>query len=133
MVAYPEAIHSGVNYQLGTETDQLDLDRVYHYLAQGRWFRLVSQQATLSLGRQIYYLGATWKRQQVEITFDADSRCFHFADDAGRSIASRPIKGMTKEMLMGDISDLSLLPVFQMSLPFSWEQQQNARLFETIS
>ena len=48
-------------------------------------------------------------------------------------ISSAPIKGITKELLMGDIADLSLLPVFQMALPFAWEQQRGARLYETIS
>lgn len=132
LVAYPEATHSGNPYQLGAESEMLDLDRVFRYLDQGRWFRRISQGGTLSLGRQIYYLGAQWKRQQTEITFDADSQQLLFTDEAGDLISSAPIKGITKELLMGDITDLSLLPVFQMALPFVWEQQRGARLYETV-
>lgn len=133
LVAYPEAAHSGNAYHLGTEAERLDLDRVFHYLAQGRWFRRISTSGTLSLGRQIYYLGARWKRQQAEITFDAGLQQLQFTDEAGDLISSAPVKGITKESLMGDIADLSLLPVFQMALPFAWEQQRSARVFETIS
>ena len=111
----------------------LDLDRVFRYLDQGRWFRRISQGGTLSLGRRIHDLGAQWKRQQTEITFDADSQQLLFTDEAGDLISSAPIKGITKELLMGDITDLSLLPVFQMALPFVWEQQRGARLYETVS
>lgn len=132
LVAYPDAIHSGNLYHLGAEAEMLDLDSVFRYLAQGRWFRRISQSGTLSLGRQIYYLGARWKRQQAEITFDADLQKLQFTDEAGAPISSAPIKGITKELLMGDIADLSLFPVFQMALPFAWEQQRGARLYETI-
>lgn len=133
LVAYPGATHSGISYHLEIEAEQLELDRVYRYLAQGRWFRRISQSGTLSLGRQIYYLGAKWKRQQAEITFDSDTCHFLFSDDAGNLISSHSIKGLSKQFLMGDLSDLSRFPAFQLILPFSWQQQQNARLFETIS
>ena len=132
LVAHPDATHSGIPYHLELEAERLDLDRVYDYLAQGRWFRRISQNGTLSLGRQIYSLGVKWKRQQADITFDSDTHHFLFSDDAGKPIVSKPLKGISKEFLLGDISDLSLLTTFQLTLPFSWQQQQNARLYETI-
>lgn len=133
LVAHPEAHHSGAEYHLALEHDQMDLARAYRYLEQGRWFRRVSQHGTLSLGRQIYSVGRSWNRRQVEITFHADTQQLHFVDDAGALIATRPIKGIAKEALSGDLTDLSRLPAFQLSLPFTWESQQRARLFETIS
>lgn len=133
LVAHPEALHSGFAYHLGMERDLLDVKRIDAYLAQGRWFRSVSQAGTFSLGGQIYYLGSHWKRQQVEITFEPSSRHLHVADEAGHSIAALPIQHMAKDDLMGNIADFSRLPSFQMALPFSWEQQRDARLYETIS
>jgi hypothetical protein len=132
LVAYPEATHAGIHYYLDAEAEMLDLDRVFRYLALGHWFRRISQSGTLSLGRQIYCLGTEWKRQQAEINFDADLHQLRFFNEAGDLISARPIKGITKEALMGDIADLSLLPAFQMMLPLDWALQQNARLFETI-
>jgi hypothetical protein len=132
LVAYPDASLAENLYQLDAEAEMIDLDRVFRYLAQGRWFRRISQSGTLSLGRQIYYLGPRWKHQQTEITFDADLQQLQFTNEAGDLIASAPVKGISKESLMGDITDLSLLPVFQMALPFAWEHQRDARLFETV-
>ena len=132
LVAYPEATHAGIHYYLDAEAEMLDLDRVFRYLALGHWFRRISQSGTLSLGRQIYCLGTEWKRQQAEINFDADLHQLRFFNVAGDLISDRPIKGITKEALMGDIADLSLLPAFHMMLPLDWALQQNARLFETI-
>ena len=37
--AYPEAIHSGRSYRPEWEEELLSLEKVYTYLAQGRWFR----------------------------------------------------------------------------------------------
>lgn len=133
LVAHPKAIHSGRPYHLTVEAALLDLDRVYTYLAQGRWFRLASRSGTLSLGGQIYYIGSKWREQQIEITFDSDSLLLLFADEAGNSIHSLPINGLAKDILMGAISDLARLPSFQFPLPLSWDEQQMARLFETIS
>jgi hypothetical protein len=132
LVAHPEATHSGRHYHLGVEAELLDLDRVFRYLARGHWFRRISQSGTVSLGRQIYYIGSRCKRQQAEITFDLHSHQLRFVNEAGELISAKPIKGITKEMLMGDVADLSLLPACQMCLPFDWSLQQNARLFETI-
>ena len=132
LIAHPEGAHSGLHYHLGAEAEMLDLNRVFRYLSLGRWFRRISQNGTVSLGRQIYCIGRRWKRQQAEINFDRLSHQLRFISEAGDLIASKPIKGITKETLMGDLAHFSLFPAFQMELPFDWTQQQNARLFETI-
>lgn len=133
LVAYPDARHSDRPYQLLHEPEMLSLQRVYDYLAQGRWFRFVSQNGTLSLGGSIYYLGAQWHKQQAEITFQPTEKSLSFHDDSGRLITTKPIQGLSIATLMGDISDFSRLPPFQLTLPFSWPEQRSARLFETIS
>ena len=130
--AYPDAIHSGRHYALHLEAEMLSLQRVDDYLACGRWFRFVSNNGTISLGGQTYYLGTQWHKQQTEISFLPDQHLLRFLDDAGRLITCKPILGLSKAFLIGDISDLSAFPAFQLPLPFSWDQQQMARLYETI-
>jgi hypothetical protein len=69
LVAYPEARHSGRPYRLEWEEDLLEMQRVYDYLAKGRWFRQVSSQGQFSLGARRYGIGSAFADQTVEITF----------------------------------------------------------------
>ena len=66
--AFPQARHSGRFYRPEWEAQLLDLQRVYSYLAEARWFRLISEPGTFSLGRQIYYLDHRLAQKQIEIT-----------------------------------------------------------------
>ncbi|MEZ4617395.1 MAG: hypothetical protein R2867_18055 [Caldilineaceae bacterium] len=61
-----------------------------------------------------------------------DQHLLRFLDDVAALITCKPILGLSKAFLIGDISDLSAFPAFQLPLPFSWDQQQMARLYETI-
>ena len=133
MVAYPDATHSGSVYRLEYEIDMLNLQAVYDYLALGRWFRLVGDNGTFSLGGNVYYLGMPWRQHQVEITFQPNTQLLSVADESGNLIKSLPLKGVSKETLMGEPFNFSRFLPFQLALPFSWEQQQLARLFESIS
>ena len=133
LAAHPDARHSGKLYQMAFEEDIRNLPRIYDYLAQGRWFRIVSQSGTLSLGGSVYYIGAKWHKQQTEISFQPDDQKLLFHDEAGHLIAAQPIKAITKDTLSGNLADLSRLPSFQLALPFSWAQIQMARLLETIA
>ena len=74
--AYPEAQTPRRLYRPEWEAELLDLSCVYDFLAQGRWFRQVSEGGTVSLGGQVYGLGRAWakKKQQVEIKFDATQK-----------------------------------------------------------
>jgi transposase len=131
--AHPEAAHSHRPYRPECEAELLDLSRVYTYLAQGRWFRLVSKDGTFSLGGHVYYIGAKWARQQVELIFDADEQQLCCHDEAGQLIEKElPIQGISVEALMGQLSAFTSLPVFQLALPFDWESQRVTRLFEIV-
>jgi hypothetical protein len=82
LVVHPEALSNSRLYRPEWETELLDLTRIYAYLAQGRWFRKVSNVRTFSLGGYVYGLGQTWANTQVEITFDpADVQFLVQADD----------------------------------------------------
>ena len=52
----------------------LDMQRIYDYLAQGRWFRRTSTHGQFSLGAFRYNLGKSRSNQTLEITFDGQTR-----------------------------------------------------------
>lgn len=133
LVAHPEACSPRRLYRPEWETELLDLSRVYAYLAQGRWFRLVSSVGTVSLGSQIYVLGRSpWARQQVEITFDASDQQVIFHAEDGETAKRLPLKGLSVETLMGEMGPLVNLPAFQLALPFSWDEWRAVRLCDTL-
>lgn len=86
LCAFPQAKHSGRVYRPEWEADILELQRVYEYLAQGRWFRRIGSNGTFSLGGNIYYVGPKWKRHQFEIRFDAVEQLFLCYDETGNLI-----------------------------------------------
>ena len=74
--AYPTAAHSGHSYRPEWEADMLDLERVFQYLANCRWFRRVRANGRLDIGGYDYYLGTTWRSQMLELRFDPHHGCF---------------------------------------------------------
>jgi transposase len=119
LMAYPEAQHSGRPYRLEWEEAMLDLDRVHQYLAQGRWFRRVSAQGQFSLGTHRYGVGKDFANQTLEITCDSQTcelRCL--SADGSRKM-HLPVRGLSKSDLVGELSPLIALPVYQLALPFS--------------
>ncbi len=50
----------------------LELDRVFQYLANCRWFRRVRANGRLDIGGYDYYLGTTWRNHMLELHFDAN-------------------------------------------------------------
>lgn len=120
LVAYPEARHSGRPYRLEWEEDMLDMQRVYDYLAKGRWFRQVSSQGQFSLGAQRYGIGSALADQTVEITFDPLVRELVCLSEDGERETRLPVQGLSKSVLMGELSPLLSLPAYQLALPFSF-------------
>ena len=130
LVAFPEAVHSGRHYRPERELELLEFQRVYTYLAQGRWFRQVSQQGQFSLGHFRYGIGIAFANQSIEITFDPDSCEFVcLSDDALQSIRLTP-KGLTKQHLSGDLGPILAGSFYQPALPFSLNEW---RQLETLS
>jgi hypothetical protein len=119
--AYPNASHSGRHYRPEWEAGLLDLNRVYHYLASCRWFRLVKGNSAVALGGADYYIGKSLRGQAMEITFDAQ-QCVFLANVIGttKTIALPP-QGITVPDLMGELSHLLALPSYQLALPLSQE------------
>jgi hypothetical protein len=123
--AYPEAAHSGRSYRPEWEAEMLDLDRVFQYLANCRWFRRVRANGRLDLGGYDYYLGTTWRNQMLELHFDATQGCFLGQPAGSETTLAIAPQGLTKTDLMGELGHLLALPVYQLVLPFThqaWRQ-----------
>lgn len=118
--AFPTAIHSGRGYRPEQEAEFLDLQRVYDYLAQNRWFRQVTVMGQFSLGSHRYGLGKTWANQQVEIGFDAQTQEFICRSADGQRTQRLPAKGLTKTELMHEL-DMAQFPNYQYAFP--WRDQ----------
>lgn len=119
--AYPEAQHSGRPYRPEWEEAILDIQRIYDYLARGRWFRRTSSQGQFSLGAHRYSVGKDFADQQLEITFDPQSRELVCCSEDGEEQIHLPIQGLTESNLMGELAPLVTLPVYQLALPFTPE------------
>jgi transposase len=133
LVAHPEASHSERPYHPQWEWDLLDLQRVYDYLTQGRWFRQVSAQGQFSLGNYRYGIGTRFARQQIEITFEPETQFFLcHSEDASHSVPL-PALGLTKQDLMGDLGPLVALPAHQLPLPFSSDEWRTLHLSQYLT
>ena len=118
LIAHPEAQHSGQPYRPEWEEDMLDMQRVYDYLAQGRWFRRTSSQGQFSLGTHRYSVGKDLGNQTLEIIFDAQTREFKCLSENGNQEIRLAAQGLTKADLMGELGPLIALPAYQLALPF---------------
>ncbi len=120
LVAYPAARHSGRPYRLEWESELLDLQRVYAYLAQQRWFRHVTAAGQFTLGTYRYGLGKAWGNQMIELRFDVSTPQFICRSADGQMIARCLAKGLTKANLMGELQ-LDQFPAYQFAFPWSAE------------
>jgi hypothetical protein len=119
LVAHPEARHSGQPYRPEWEEDMLDMQRVYDYLAQGRWFRRTNAHGQFSLGTHRYNVRKELGKQTVEITFDPQTCEFKCLPEDGCREIHLAAQGLTKTDLMGELGPLIALPAYQLALPFS--------------
>jgi len=131
--AYPEAVHSGRPYRPEWEESMLDLERVYDYLAQGRWFRRTSSQGQFSLGGQLYNAGRDFAEQQLEITFDPQAWELVCRSEDGEREIRLSIPGLTKSSLMGELAPLVTLPVYQLALPFTTQAWREMMLCDDLT
>jgi transposase len=130
LVAHPEARHSGRPYRLEWEEAMLDMQRVYEYLAQARWFRHTSAPGQFSLGARRYGLGKDFANRTLEITFDAQTQELICLSEDGQQEIRLPIQGLAESTLMGELSPLVSQPAYQLALPFSpstWREMMLAR------
>jgi hypothetical protein len=68
----------------------------------------------------------------VEITFDRSDQQLVFLAEDGERKQKRAIKGLSVEVLMGELGPLANLPAFQLALPTTWESWRAARYCCTL-
>ena len=130
--AYPQAVFSGRSYRPEWEERLLSLDRVYQYLAQGRWIR-TNNQGKMRIGGYEYYRRPDWTRQQIEFTFDPKTITFKLQPEEGGDPISIKPKGLTKAVLMGDLSLLLELPAYQLAFPFTPAERHRVSLAQFLT
>ena len=119
LAVYPQAEHTQRPYRLEWERECLDLQRVFAYLAQGRWFRMTSAVGEFSLGSQRYNAGSKHARQTLDITFDPPTGEFICLPEKENQLFRVQVRGLSKETLMGELDPLTAIPAYQLALPWS--------------
>jgi len=76
LLAYPETRHNSRYFSREEESAIFDVERVYEFLAEGRWLRRVSAQGQFSFQNDLLYVGKRYARTLVVITFDPLDRQF---------------------------------------------------------
>lgn len=121
---YPQAQHSGRFYHPQRETQMISLNRVWAFLAKGKWYRKVAGNRTICLGGQVYYIPCVKPKEQLIITFCNRKKQLLFLNDKELVIHQVTIKGITTESLMGNLEQFARFPALQLELPLAWEAQK---------
>jgi len=132
LLSCPQAKHSSRPYRLEWERECLDLQRVYDYLAKGRWLRLTSSVGMFSLGSQRYNAGTKFARQTLDITFDPQTHEFVCLPENGTQPFRLLAKGLSMEALMGELDPLMTIPNYQLALPWSRQAWRESVLCLTM-
>lgn len=133
LTAHPELLTPRRAYHPSLELELFDLQRVYTLLAHLTFERKLDGKARVSLGRQLYPLGAKLVRERrlktVKARFDPNTAEWVFlTPDEKEEIVRRPPKGLDVQALTGlEPSDSLPAPVVQLSLPF-FDPRQEVRL-----
>ena len=69
LMVYPQARTPRRWYRPQDELALFDLQRIHHYLAQGKWLRHTSSKGQFSLNNQKFCVGTAYKRRWVLVTF----------------------------------------------------------------
>jgi len=115
--AFPQARHSGRFYALEAEKQLFDVQRVYDYLQQGRWFRQVSSVGTFSLGGYLYNASIRFANQTLEITFEAATHQLICLAETGTAVFRLDMQGLTPSALTRNASTLPGYIPYQLALP----------------
>ena len=134
LLAYPSAVHSQRPYQPAWEHEMLQLERIYSYLASGRWFRRTNKGGHFSIGGHFYRTCWRWHSRTVEITFDAQTVSLICTLEGGTEPPMRvPLQGLSIAELMGELSVFQRLPDFQLSLPWSADTWRSLAYAELLA
>jgi len=85
----PQAFHS----------NDFELERVYRFLAKGKWIRRVTDRGRVSLFKEHYQLTAVNKGKRVVAKFNAQTVQWDFYDQNGKTLISLNSKGISEKNL----------------------------------
>ena len=105
LVAHPDARFSGRMYGLKEEKGIFDFVLVHNYLANGRWFRRVAANKTISIGGYLYHLTKAKPKWDLEIRFNRDLDGFDCFNADGLLIEHVQTQGLTFKELSGNLSE----------------------------
>ena len=131
--AFPQARTTLRPYRLEWEKELLEMQQVYAYLAQSRWFRTTSKVGMFTLGDQRYNARTKLAGQTLEITFDPHTCDLICLPEKPSQTFRLKIKGLTKETLMGELDPLISLPAYQLALPLSPQTWREVLLCQTLA
>ena len=124
--AYPEANFPLRPFAIDQELEELDLEKVYTYLAKTSWFRNVSPRKTISLGKRAYYIKEATPKTEITISFDLEQKMLCFKHEKEQWLNFQPLKQMNKQWLSGNLLDQKPWPDLQLKIPFNYNfQKQN--------
>lgn len=130
LVAYPKAGHSGRHYRPEVEKQLMDLDRVFRFLAQGKWYRKIGRFRKTSVGGKKYHVKNSIPFSTVEVSFENDHQLLVFRNVKEQQVLDKhPIKGLDKETLSGDSFLVAGLSGFQLQFPFDYDAQKLSTTF----
>jgi hypothetical protein len=101
LVAHPEARWPRRSYRREHEGRLFDMQRVYAYLARGRWLRQASTHSQFSFADVVWNAGQKFENQPVVITFTAETHEFILCSADGQEIKRMPSDWLTEAALRG--------------------------------
>ncbi len=125
--AFAQKKHSGRFYHPHLEDKLIDIKRIYDFLQKGKWYRWTSKNKTITLGGNQYHAGKAKKNTQVVITFDRETLMLNIHDDKELLLQKIPIKGISKEILIGSV--FWNMANVQLKLPLFWQAQKVSTIF----
>ncbi len=131
--AYPAANFPLRPFAIDQEGQEVDLQRIYAYLAKLSWTRSVSKSKTVSLGNKTYYIKEATPKTDLRISFDLEQKmlCFKYEKEQWEDFL--PVKQLNQQWLSGNMRQQKPWPSLQLKIPFCYNfQQQNywLRLYE---
>ena len=109
----------------------LDLNHVFQYLANCRWFRHIKSNGRFAIGGYEYYLGRHLRGRTLELRFDSLQGCFVGQPAGSDTAITIAPQGLRNVDLMGELAGLLALPAYQLALPFTpeaWRQLEYAHI-----
>lgn len=105
LVAHPEARTPRRPYRRTQEARLFSMERVYTYLAQGRWVRRASTHGQFKFADFVWNAGRRFENQPVIITFTADTHEFVVSTPEGEEIKCLPSDWINEAAIRGLSND----------------------------